>query len=179
MASDVDMFMARGEELDLRLNINKCEIINTINLYLQSDSLKNFIFVMIGESYLLGAPLLAGTAWTASVPFFREPNGLFRSDGRRPDLLTLITWHEGRCLAWDATAVNTLAASYIHASSTAVGSVAEGASERKEAKYSAISQTHFHSARSRYSRGNQQKGVKFLSELANRLTLVTDDPRES
>ena len=26
---------------------------------------------------------------------------------------------------------------------------------------------------------NNQKGVQFLSELANRLTLVTDDPRES
>ena len=47
----------------------------------------------------------------------------------------------GRCLAWDATVVDTLAASYIQASSTAAGSVAEGASERKDKKYSAISQT--------------------------------------
>ena len=77
----------------------------------------------------------------ASVPSVKEPNGLFRSDGKRLDGLTLIPWLAGRSLAWDATVVDTLAASYIHASSTAAGSVAEGASDRKEVKYSAISQT--------------------------------------
>ena len=76
--------------------------------------------------------------------------------------------------------VDILAASYIQASSTAAGSVAEGASERKDAKYSAISQTHiFVPFAVETLRVINEKGVKFLSVLANRLTLVTDDPRES
>ena len=66
-ASDVDMFMARGEEMSLRCNVNKCEIISTTNLYLQSDTLKNFTFVKIGESCLLGAPLLSGTAMDTAL----------------------------------------------------------------------------------------------------------------
>ena len=62
----------------------------------------------------------------------------------------------------------------------AAGSVAEGASERKEAKYSAISQTHIFVPFADETLGLiNQKGVKFLSELANRLTIVTDDPREA
>ena len=110
----------------------------------------------------------------ASVPSIKEPNGLFRSDGKRPDGLTLIPWQAGRCLAWDATVVDTLAASYIQASSTAAGSVA------KVAKYSAISQIHIFVPLAVETLGViNQKGVKFLSELANHLRFVTDDPRES
>ena len=76
--------------------------------------------------------------------------------------------------------VETLAASYIHASSTDAGSVAEGASECKEVKYSAISQTHTFVPLAVETLGViNQEGVKFLSELANRLKLATDDPRES
>ena len=35
----------------------------------------------------------------ASVPSVKEPNGLFRSEGNRPDGLTLIPWQTRRCLA--------------------------------------------------------------------------------
>ena len=78
--------------------------------------------------------LIWRTIGRASVPSVKEPNGLFRSDGKRLDGLTLILWLAGRCLAWNATVVDTLAASYIDASSTAAGSVAEGAFDRKEVK---------------------------------------------
>ena len=73
--------------------------------------------------------------------------------------------------------VDTLAGSYIHASGTAAGNVAGGTSERKEVKYSAISQTHTFVPLAGETVGLiNQKGVKCLSELANCLTLVTDDP---
>ena len=118
--------------------------------------------------------------WRALVPSVKEPNGLFRSDVKRPDGLTLTPWQVGRCLAWVATVVNALAASYIQASSTTAGSEAEGASECKEAKYSAISQTRIFVPLAVETLGViNQKGVKFLSEVANRRTLVTHDPRES
>ena len=48
---------------------------------------------------------------TAKIPATREPAGLLRSDGKRPDGLTLIPWCEGRCLVWDVTVADTTAAS--------------------------------------------------------------------
>ena len=80
----------------------------------------------------------------ANIPYVKEPADLFRCDSNRPDGLALIPWQAGKCLAWDAMVVDTLAASYISASSTAADSVVEGASKRKEAKYAAISQSQLH-----------------------------------
>src|SRR6218665_1036175 len=39
----------------------------------------------------------------AGVPNIKEPPGISRTDGKRPDGLTLIQWQGGRCLLWDAT----------------------------------------------------------------------------
>ena len=47
----------------------------------------------------------------SGVPPSREPIGLFRSDGKRPDGMTLVPWKVGRCLTWDVTCPDTLAAS--------------------------------------------------------------------
>ncbi|XP_073955687.1 uncharacterized protein [Choristoneura fumiferana] len=48
---------------------------------------------------------------SAGVPSVLEPPGLSRTDGKRPDGLTLVPWEGGRCLVWDATCVSTFAAS--------------------------------------------------------------------
>ena len=47
----------------------------------------------------------------AGIPAVKEPSGLDRQNGKRPDLLTLIPWHGGRSLVWDVTVVSPLAAS--------------------------------------------------------------------
>src|SRR6218665_1875415 len=39
----------------------------------------------------------------AGIPSIKEPPGLTRTDGRRPDGLTMIPWRAGRHLVWDAT----------------------------------------------------------------------------
>jgi hypothetical protein len=49
----------------------------------------------------------------AGVPVQKEPLGLIRTDGKRPDGVTLIPWRNGRCLTWDVTVVNSVASSYI------------------------------------------------------------------
>ena len=71
----------------------------------------------------------------AKIPATREPAGLLRSDGKRPDGLTLIPWREGRCLVWDVTVADTTAASYLPSTSISAGSAAELAAVRKQAKY--------------------------------------------
>src|SRR6218665_3365616 len=46
----------------------------------------------------------------AGTPAIREPSGLTRLDGKRPDGQTLVPWNDGRSLIWDATVVDTVAA---------------------------------------------------------------------
>ena len=40
---------------------------------------------------------------SASIPVIKEPVGLLRSDGKRPDGLTLVPWQSGKPLTWDVT----------------------------------------------------------------------------
>ena len=44
---------------------------------------------------------------SAGFPSILEPSGLHRSDGKRPDGLTLIPWSRGKSLLWDVTCVDT------------------------------------------------------------------------
>jgi hypothetical protein len=45
----------------------------------------------------------------ASVSSVKVPVGLSRSDGKRPDGLTLVPWQGGKCAIWDVTVADTLA----------------------------------------------------------------------
>jgi len=48
---------------------------------------------------------------SAGIPATKETVGLLRSDGKRPDGLTLVPWQSGKPLTWDVTVAHTLAAS--------------------------------------------------------------------
>ena len=50
----------------------------------------------------------------AEIPSTNEPKGLVRGDDKKPDGLTLVPWKAGKALTWDATIVDTFAASYIY-----------------------------------------------------------------
>ena len=78
----------------------------------------------------------------AGIAAIKEPHGLTRSDGKRPDGLTLIPWREGRCATWDVTVTDTTALSYIATTSSLAGSAAEAAVLRKEAKYTDLSHSY-------------------------------------
>ena len=47
------------------------------------------------------------------VMTIREPIGLSRSNGKRPDGVTVVPWRRGRNLAWDVTCADTFAASHL------------------------------------------------------------------
>src|SRR6218665_1773734 len=74
----------------------------------------------------------------AGIPAIKEPSRLTRSDGKRPDGQTLMPWNDGRTLLWDATVVDTVAASYITETAAAAGGAAVIAATRKHAKYSEL-----------------------------------------
>ena len=83
--------------------------------------------------------LLNDVVWRAmlraQVPSCKEPAGLSRSDGKRPDGVSLIPWSRGRCVAWDVTSPYTFAPSHLPTSATQ----AEAA---KTLKYGALTTTH-------------------------------------
>jgi len=45
----------------------------------------------------------------ADIPATKEPPGLLRTDGKRPDGVTLLPWKNGRCATWDVTVTDTMA----------------------------------------------------------------------
>ena len=63
-------------------------------------------------------------------------------EDKLPDGLTLVPWQGGRCLAWDATVVDTLAPSYVAASAQVTGSAAQAAVERIVSKYAGLPASH-------------------------------------
>ena len=72
----------------------------------------------------------------AQIPSTLEPNGLFRSDGKRPDGLTIAPWRMGHLLVWDATCPDTYAVSYIMPlEERAVAGIAEKKKKRGIAAY--------------------------------------------
>lgn len=79
---------------------------------------------------------------SAGIPSILEPTGLSRSDGRRPDGLTLIPWTNGKSLLWDATCVDTVAPSHVPNTSLIAGSAAESAVVLKRNKYKSLLESY-------------------------------------
>jgi len=65
--------------------------------------------------------LIARSFASAGVPVTKKPIGLFRSDGKRPDGLTLVPWQSGNSLCWDFTVSCPLAESYVTESAREAG----------------------------------------------------------
>ena len=78
----------------------------------------------------------------ADTPSVKDPSCLLPGEDKRPDGLTLVPWQGGRCLAWDATEVNTLAPSYVSVSAQVTGSAAQAVDEKKVSKYAGLSASH-------------------------------------
>jgi hypothetical protein len=116
----------------------------------------------------------------ANIPAVKEPVGLLRSDGKRPDGLTQIPWQAGKCMTWDVTVTDTLAESYLPAISSTAGAAAEGAADRKEQKYQSIALTHtfIPLAFEKFGPINS-RGADFLNTLGRRISACTGDMRET
>jgi hypothetical protein len=116
----------------------------------------------------------------AGVPSTKEPAGLSRTDGKRPDGLTLVPWLAGKNAVWDVTVSDTLASSYLSATSVTAGSAAELACTRKEHKYSELSNNYLFIPLAFESLGSvASKTLIFLRDLGRRLTGASEDSRET
>ena len=86
--------------------------------------------------------ILYRTLASAHIPSRLEPSDLNRSDGKRPDGVTMIPWKNGRQLVWDATCPDTFAPSYRCHTTSSAGAVATLVEEKKASKYSCLVPSH-------------------------------------
>ena len=116
----------------------------------------------------------------ADTPSIKEPSGLLPGEDKRLDGLTLVPWQGGRCLAWDATVVDTLAPYYVAVSAQVTGSAAQAAAEKKVSKYAGLPASHLFVPIAIETLGPiNEAGHSFMAELGWRLSTISDDRRES
>jgi len=121
---------------------------------------------------------------SARIAVVKEPTGLSRSDGKRPDSkrpdgLTMIPWQRGQSLTWDVTVATTLADTYIQASASSAGVAAEMAASRKLAKYASLSAAYLVQPIALETLGPiNESAVEFLNTLGHRIAAISFDDKE-
>ena len=116
----------------------------------------------------------------ANVPALKEPPGLFRSDGKRPDGLTLIPWRGGKCMAWDVTVTDTLAKSYLNRTTLSAGGAAELAATKKSDKYRDLPSTYEFIPIAIETFGPMNAtALGFINEIGRKICMITDERRET
>ena len=116
----------------------------------------------------------------AQIPAVKELLGLTPEDGKRPDGATLITWAQGKPLAWNVTMPDTLVPSHLPKTSLTAGAAADKAVVSEIAKYDKLRGTHlfFPVAIETGGPWNAQ-ATELIQEIGSRLTIVTSDPLET
>ena len=118
------------------------------------------------------------TLSAAGVPSRLEPPGLLRSDGKRPDGMTLVPWSAGRPLVWDATCPDTYASSYRGRATREAGCVAALAEEKKCGKYSHLAPSYiFQPVSIETSGAIGPSTYRFLKSLGRRVSQESGEPR--
>ena len=115
---------------------------------------------------------------SAGIPAILEPNSLSRSDGKRPDGLTVLPWSNGRCIVWDFTCPDTLAPSHLNRAVVSPSSVANDAESRKSTKYTSLSALYKFTPIAIETIGALgDEALSFLQDLGHRIAAVTAEPR--
>ena len=115
----------------------------------------------------------------AGIPVTKEPSVLFRSDGKRPDGLSLIPWLNGKSLCWDVTVICPLAESYVNGAAREAGTAAEIAASRKEAKCADIDSRFVFEPIAVETLGVLNSSARLLlNDLGRRITNISGEARE-
>ena len=70
--------------------------------------------VLVASHVMLLSILSLNRRWDLDLPSMLEPRGLYRTDGKRPDGVTMIPWEMCKQLVWDVTVVDALAPSRLN-----------------------------------------------------------------
>ena len=161
--------------------------------YLRSSDLHNLheclqpIFIII--NLLLRFSFLASLIESASfttilLKALLKPSksnyGLDQGDGKRPDGLTLVPFSHGKSLVWDATCVDTFAATNILRSASEAGTAASKAEEAKACKYSGLTDRFMVQPIAVETAGViGPSSLSFLREIGKRAATLRREPRET
>jgi len=124
--------------------------------------------------------LVAPSFASAGTRVTKEPTGLFRTDGKRPDGLTLVPWHSGRSLCWDVTVICPLAESYVTGSAREGGAAAEQlATSYKEEKYANIGSQYLFATIAVETLGPlNTSACQLFGNLGKKISSSSDDDKE-
>jgi len=112
------------------------------------------------------------------VPSALEPSGLSRTDGKRPDGVTLIPWTRGRSAIWDFTCAHRLAASHYRLAGDAGASVAAHKETLKCGKYDELASKNnliFHPISCETLGGFGPQSRDFIRQLSDRAVKKTGE----
>ena len=124
--------------------------------------------------------LMKRTLQRLDIPSILEPRGLNRSDGKRPDGLTLIPWSKGKALVWDVTVTDTFCASRVMDSANSAGCAAAKAEENKLKKYAHLTDSYQVQPVAFETSGAWGPATNiFLAQLRKKLVAATQDPKEA
>jgi len=117
---------------------------------------------------------------SAGLQVTKEPVGLARQDGKRPDGLTLIPWQPGKPLTWDVTVAHALADSYVSSAAHSGGAAAEQAADRKLTKYDHLVQSGrlFQPTAAEPLGPLNESAILCFSELDRKIAAVSADSQE-
>ena len=105
-----------------------------------------------------------------------EPTGLCRTDGKRPDGVTIIPWKTNCCLVWDATCTDTFAASHLAQATRDARAVAALAEQRKLTKYLDLAQTHHFVAVVVETAGAMcTDALDYFADIGGRIRVITHE----
>ena len=122
--------------------------------------------------------IIVRTMSAAGIPARLEPPGLSRSDGKRPDGMSLVPWGQGRPLVLDATCPDTFAVSYRSQATSGAELVAALAEEREReaVKYSHLAPTYLFTPVAMETMGAiGPESRAFLRELGRRVQLESGE----
>ena len=103
-----------------------------------------------------------------------------RSDGKRPDDVTLLPWSYDKCLTWDVTVPDTMATSHVDTTSTTAGAAADKAAANKRTEYAVLEQTHMFVPVAIATMGSwNNDSLNFVRSIGKKLTDVNGDPLET
>jgi hypothetical protein len=115
---------------------------------------------------------------SANVPSMLEPNSLSRDDGKGPDGLTVLPWANGRCMVWDFTCPDTLAASHLNRAVLCPGAVASDAEKRKSSKYRSLAAIYSFIPVAVESLGALgEEASAFFRDVGHRIAAVSSEPK--
>ena len=119
---------------------------------------------------------------STGTPSQTEPPGLSRTDGKRPDGVSLIPWSHGKSVIWDFTCAHRLATSLRHLASEPGASIAayrEGLKAQKYKELAIQNSLIFHPVSCETLGGFGPESIDFIQEIGAKIAAKTGDKRAS